>query len=92
MNEYIKIIENKIHGIIDKNLDQSIAHKWDHLNRVRNRALYIARNIQNVDLEVLEIASLLHDIDEKHYHKKNHAQMSVEKASKILNEIKYSKL
>lgn len=37
------------------------AHQWDHFDRVRRCSLHIGKKL-NADLNVLEIASLLHDI------------------------------
>ena len=42
----------------------SVCHDWSHVDRVRNLALTIGAK-EKVNLEVLEIAALLHDIGRK---------------------------
>jgi uncharacterized protein len=51
----------KIRRIVEKELSTS-SHDLEHTIRVRNLALKIAKNIDGVDFEVLELAALLHDI------------------------------
>ncbi|MCK4745025.1 HD domain-containing protein [Candidatus Parcubacteria bacterium] len=57
-----KILEIK--KLVKKELKFCSAHTFDHVMRVYNLAIYLAKN-QNVDLEVIKAASLLHDIGSK---------------------------
>jgi len=45
-------------------------HNWDHINRVRSMALHIS-NFEPVDKEIVELASLLHDIADSKFHNGN---------------------
>ena len=62
-------------------------HDWSHVERVRNLALKIGKK-EGANLEILELASILHDIgreEEKNSQGKIcHAQKSAELAKKIL--------
>ncbi|NDK08088.1 HD domain-containing protein [Candidatus Gracilibacteria bacterium] len=64
-------------------------HDFYHTDRVRNLALHIGK-IENADLEVLEIASILHDIGRKEQNKCKgkicHAEVGAKKAEEILKE------
>jgi uncharacterized protein len=44
-------------------------HDWWHLNRVRNLALYLQQAENTGDRNIIEIAALLHDIDDKKFRK-----------------------
>ncbi len=82
----VNLIEGKVKEILKENKLQSLAHRFDHFQRVRKNALKIAEDY-DVDLELLEIACLLHDIDEPYNLKENHVERSLKLAKKILNEI-----
>jgi uncharacterized protein len=43
-------------------------HDWFHIDRVRKLALHIAREEGNVDLVVVELGALLHDIADSKFH------------------------
>jgi len=75
----------KIEKAVEESMpsDQSIAHRMDHLQRVRRNSLELAKNY-NVDMEVLEIAALLHDVNQPIGKKNEHVEMSVDTAKKIL--------
>ncbi|HMU06121.1 MAG TPA: HD domain-containing protein [Saprospiraceae bacterium] len=62
------IIE-KIKNIVKQKLENAEAgHDWLHIERVYNMAVRISTTEQNVDMQVVEYASLLHDIaDAKFY-------------------------
>jgi len=62
------IIE-KIKNIVKQKLENAEAgHDWLHIERVYNMAVIISTTEQNVDMQVVEYASLLHDIaDAKFY-------------------------
>lgn len=69
-------------------------HDFDHTDRVRKLALHIWK-IENADMEVLEIAALLHDIGRKEELKCRwkvcHAELWAKKAKKILEEFEIEK-
>lgn len=69
--------------------DQSLAHRFDHLQRVCDRCLMIADRVEkeyhvSLDRKVLALAALLHDIDQPYNDKKNHTARSQKKAEEIL--------
>ena len=86
----------KIKEIVVKEMQECAAHDLDHVMRVHNLCKKIAEKEDEVDLEVLEIASLLHDIgkDEENNDKTgniDHAVLGAEKAGKILSQIGFNK-
>ena len=80
-----------VRELLEIEIDQSVAHRWDHLDRVRRRALKLARFIPKgeIDLEVLSMAALLHDVDQPYHDKRGHVTRSLEKAEKILRDLGY---
>jgi putative nucleotidyltransferase with HDIG domain len=71
-------------------------HQWHHVEAVRKRAFEIARNFKGVDLELLQLAVIFHDMgyhmgrtEEERYAK--HAENSVEIAKKFLKQNGYPK-
>jgi len=80
-----------VRKLLETEKDQSVAHRRDHLDRVRRRALKLARSIPEgeIDLEVLSMAALLHDVDQPYHDKKGHVTRSLEKAEKILRDLGY---
>jgi len=87
---YFKIVKKKILKELYVTYNfQSIAHKSEHINRVLNTALIISHNYNNVDVEVLKISVLLHDIAQPYNDKKNHVKLSINMASSILKDINY---
>lgn len=54
----------KIKTIVEAELKECSGHNFDHVMRVYNMALHLAKG-ENVDLEVIKIAALLHDIGGK---------------------------
>ncbi|KAL0020408.1 hypothetical protein WJX77_000208 [Trebouxia sp. C0004] len=48
-------------------LDHDASHDWSHIDRVRKLALALAREEGNANLELVEIGSLLHDIQDWKY-------------------------
>lgn len=54
-------VNKKILEIMQKELSSS-AHSTDHVMRVHDLCMQLARNESNVDLDILEAAVLLHDI------------------------------
>jgi uncharacterized protein len=51
----------KIKEIVKKELQFCSAHNFDHVMRVYNLAINLARD-ENVDLDIIKAAALLHDI------------------------------
>ena len=79
---------------LEKELSSS-SHNLEHTMRVHNLALKIASTIEGVDLEVLELASLLHDIarvkeDTNETNDIDHAILGAGMASDILRTLGYS--
>ncbi|HII06132.1 MAG TPA: HD domain-containing protein [Methanotrichaceae archaeon] len=81
----------KVQELLEIETYQSVAHRWDHFERVRKRAHKLALEIcdDEIDLEILSIAALLHDVDQPYHDKKGHVAKSLEKADKILREVGY---
>lgn len=92
--DYVVAAEKIVRQILEESPRQSAAHQPDHLFRVRDRAISLARQFEKdegrrVDLETLALAALLHDIDEPFDDKEGHVMMSVGRASEILAKIGY---
>ena len=82
----------KIKEIVKKELSCS-AHDFNHTQRVYNICLKIAEN-KDVDLEVLKLSALLHDIarveeDNDSTGKIDHAVLGAKKAEKILKDLNF---
>lgn len=85
--EILKIVQNKL---------TCSAHNLDHVMRVYNICLMLSKYEENVDLDVLIPASLLHDIarveeSEDKTGTIDHAVMGSEIAGKILEDLGYDK-
>jgi uncharacterized protein len=65
---------------------QSVAHRFDHLERVMRNARKIAATIEGVDYEILELAVLLHDVDQPAGRKAEHVELSLLAAEEILRQ------
>jgi uncharacterized protein len=65
---------------------QSVAHRFDHIERVMHNALAIAATIDGVDHEILELAVLLHDVDQPAGKKAEHVDLSLRAAEVILRQ------
>ena len=79
---------NKILSIVEKELACS-AHDLMHTHRVYKNCMIIAKNMKDVDMELLKVSSLLHDIarvreDADNTEKIDHATEGAEMARKIL--------
>ncbi len=84
----------KIKEIVKKELCFCPAHDFEHVIRVYNQALHLAEN-EDVDLDVIKAAALLHDIGGKKETddptgKTDHALESAEMAESILTNLGYS--
>ncbi len=86
----IEKVKKIVKEILENSPNQSLAHKWDHVERVHNIAVKIAKKYDNVDIETLQLAALLHDIQQPYNNKKEHMTLSAKKASQILAEVGYS--
>lgn len=62
--EIIRSTEKYIRNLLE---GEGSGHDWWHIHRVRNNALNIAK-VYNVDLFVVELAALLHDIADHKLH------------------------
>ncbi len=85
----------KIKEIVKKEFAFCSAHNFDHVMRVYNLALHLAKN-ENVNLNVIKVAVLLHDIGGKKEvddptGKTDHAVESAKMAEPILKNLGYSK-
>jgi uncharacterized protein len=85
----ITIIETYVNKVMNlKHGDLMIAHDYKHVDRVRNWALTIAKSEKFKDLEIVEIAALLHDIGlgqmSKGTERKNHGLVGAEIAREFL--------
>jgi len=74
--------------------DASSAHDIDHVMRVYNLCLCLARDEPSVDVEVIKISALLHDIaraqeDDDDSGNTDHAILGAEMADEILRTLKY---
>ncbi len=92
--DYVAAAEKIVRQILEESPRQSAAHQPDHLFRVRDRAISLAGQFEKdegrrVDLEILALAALLHDIDEPFDDKEGHVMRSVGRASEILVKIGY---
>lgn len=91
----IEVKHKKILEIVKEKLTCS-AHNLDHVLRVHNLCLLIAKDEENVDLEILIPAALLHDIARVEESQDNtgqidHAILGCEIAEGILKELEYEK-
>ncbi len=89
----MKSLFNKVKDIVEKELSSS-AHDLDHTFRVLQNAKLIARRMKGVDVEVLELSVLLHDIarmkeDEDKTGSIDHALLGAEMAANILRSFNY---
>lgn len=85
----------KVKEIVEKELSCS-AHNLDHVIRVHNLCMLLAEKEDNVDIEVLQISALLHDIARvKESQDKtgniDHAVLGSEMAEIILKDLEFEK-
>lgn len=76
----------KIKALVEKELSCS-AHDIEHIMRVYNRCLHLAKDESNIDLDILKTSALLHDIarakeDEDDSGNIDHAILEAEMAEK----------
>ena len=83
-------LTQRVRAAIKQRIDeptQSIAHRADHLKRVMQNASAIATTLKGVDSELLELAVLLHDVDQPVGRKSEHVALSVKAAKGILEQV-----
>ena len=68
------------------NSEQSVAHRFDHIGRVMRNAITIAATMEGVDYEILELAVLLHDVEQPSGRKAEHVELSLRAAEVILQQ------
>lgn len=86
-------IHEEIKNIVEYELSCS-AHNMDHIMRVYNLCMHIAKNEKNVELDILIPAVLIHDIarskeDEDTSGVIDHAVLGSEMADKILRKLEF---
>ncbi len=84
-------IFDKIKKIVEKELECS-AHNMDHIMRVYNLAMHIAKDDSGIDHNVLKASVLLHDIarvkeDSDHSWNTDHAEVWAKMAKDVLEEV-----
>lgn len=89
------IKHEEIKNIVEKELSCS-AHDLDHVMRVYKLCLFLSKYEENVDLDILVPAALLHDIARVKESndvtgQSDHAVLGAEIAGKILNDLSYDK-
>lgn len=85
---------NKLKRVIKTSLPRNNSgHDFEHVFRVYNLALKIAKFEKNVDLEILKASVLLHDIAYlKRFFKGDHGDIGAKIAKPILQKIRFPKL
>ena len=63
----MSVIENTINFVKQQLENAESGHNWFHMERVYNNALLIAKE-ETCDLEVVQLAALLHDIADSKFH------------------------
>ena len=93
MSTHISVIHLTEEFVCNELKNQDGSHDWFHIDRVRNQALFIAREEQIKDLkslEIIELAALLHDIQDWKYSGSEIAGSSVKNAVReFLSSINY---
>ena len=81
----------KLQKIAEKQLMKADAgHDINHVMRVYDLCLYLAKGEKDIDLDILKMAALLHDIAEvKESERTCHAKLSAKMAQKILKNLDY---
>ncbi|HRR07030.1 MAG TPA: HD domain-containing protein, partial [Victivallales bacterium] len=87
---FFKDITKKVKKILTKS---PACHDWDHTKRVLRNSQIICKSEKKADSQIVEIASLLHDIartnDMNREKRKCHAQNGAIIAKKILSEYNF---
>jgi uncharacterized protein len=83
-----RLIASRVRDLIETE-QQSVAHRFDHLQRVARNARAIMASYPEADAEVVFLAVLLHDVDQPFDDKRNHVSRSAKLAERLLTEIEY---
>lgn len=67
MTELSRLIERTAAFIRERLKDDSSGHDWWHIDRVRRNAIFLAQ-AEGADVELCELAALLHDIADWKFH------------------------
>lgn len=86
----MSVFVEETEGIVRKLLKNDFLHGWEHTDRVRKLSLQIGKK-ENADLEVVEIAALLHDIARDKDIEEHHAIEGARMAREILTKMHYPK-
>lgn len=99
-----KIIESAKEYIKDVFKNESTGHDKEHTMRVYHNALTIAKDYPECDLFIIELASLLHDVDDhklfdspnnenarKFLNEQKIEEKQIERICEVINEISFSK-
>ena len=94
MNIALNEKQTELLKIVEKELSEFTGHTLDHIERVWKTGMEIAATIPEVNLEVLQIAILMHDIagmkeEADNSGNTDHALLGAEITEKILRELKY---
>lgn len=63
------IIEEAESYVINQLKDNDASHDWDHVQRVRKIAKHIGQHEKGVDMEIVDLAALFHEIGDEKYAK-----------------------
>jgi uncharacterized protein len=85
MSALTEFVKSAVMRRLDRS-EQSTAHRFDHIERVMRHARRIAATIEGIDLEILELAVLLHDVEQPAGRKAEHVALSLAVAEQILRE------
>jgi len=83
----VNLIEKIVRNVVGKDP----VHGWPHVKRVLEIARWIALKHPEADLEVIEMAALLHDISRNGYEVEDHAMQSAIIAKELLTALGYPK-
>lgn len=87
----IREVQQAVKEALQKRPDGSLAHQWDHIERVYDISMEIAETYKDsINLEVLQLAALLHDVGETCANKEYHQKVSALIASQLLSDTGYS--
>lgn len=84
MSDLLRLVRAAVEERV-QSCGQSVAHRFDHLERVVRNAKAISATMDGVDSELLELAVLLHDVDQPVGKKSEHVSLSMNAAREILS-------
>ena len=70
MSAFDLVVSNTITFVKEELKEAEGGHDWFHIERVYNTSLLIAKG-ENVNLEVVSLSALLHDIADSKFHNGN---------------------